>query len=778
MKNILYLLLFPFVLCSQVNFSEHISPIIYNNCTECHRDGGSGPMQFTSYDEVASLGVMIKYVTQSGYMPPWHSDTEYSTFLGERGLTDSEKQLISDWVDGGMTQGDPSLEVQIPEFTEGSVIGVPDAVFTMEEEYLIAGNNQDDYRVFVFSTNFPEDKYLRSIEIMPGNLAAVHHVLVNIDTTGDCADLDTSTPEYGYACESGFCVGSIPQLSSGYTPGMHPPLWNNDIGLVLPAGADIAIQVHYAPSSIDQYDQSSVNLFFKDEPVEREVEVETIIDVQLEIPANEIYTHYQSFEIPFDMSLISILPHMHLIGKSWLIYAENDGDTIPIISIPDWDFNWQTFYQPPYMLKLPEGYILHAYATYDNTSSNPTNPNSPPEDMFWCDYTTCEMFFLPFSYVPYEEGDENIYLGDEDDFGCTDPAACNYNIDAIIDDATCGILDDCGACQIPCCFDISTSICNYSVSEQDCQNYWADINIVSDSNQNIFWNTSCSFGCTDPDACNYDDSIMPGGFDDGSCIYAEEYYDCDGNCLNDLDEDGICDEVECFTVLCTEWAECILGDCICVNDINDNGICDEEEQEDCSNLSILSIYQNNATQFIVNVSNASWDNIFSYPGFILFNSLGDTIAIENANYYGIVEESVHYLEIQENAVITTDVSLQLYTYFYDYLQCEWSNLVILDNCELDPEPGYCDAAILIYYFNQNNNQCTEAWWGGCNGVVPFWTLEDCQEACGSIGIDTFVGDKKPVIKLDILGRVMSLEKDFIITIYDDGSIEKELNFDK
>ena len=73
------------------------------------------------------------------------------------------------------------------------------------------------------------------------------------------------------------------------------------------------------------------------------------------------------------MSLISILPHMHLIGKSWLVYAENNGDTIPIISIPDWDFNWQNFYQPEYMLKLPQGYTLHAYAVYDNTSSNTLN---------------------------------------------------------------------------------------------------------------------------------------------------------------------------------------------------------------------------------------------------------------------------------------------------------------------------------------------------------------------------------------------------------------------
>ena len=774
MKNIVYILFFPVVLFSQVNFSEDVSSIIYNNCTECHRVGQSGPMPFTSYEEVASLGMMIKYVTQSGYMPPWHADPDYSNFIGERVLSEDDKQLISDWVDGGMIQGDPTLEASIPDFPEGSAIGDPDFVLTMSEEYLIEGNNQDDYRVFVFSTNFPEDKYLKSIEIIPGNLEAVHHTLISIDNSGEMAALDASTPEYGYECESGFCTGAIPQFAAGYTPGMIAPIWNNDIGMLLPAGADIAIQMHYAPSSIDQYDQSSVNLFFKEEEVEREIEVLTLLDTELEIPANQIYTHYNSYYVNFDMSIISVLPHMHLIGKSWLIYAENDGDTIPIISIPDWDFNWQTFYQPEYMLKLPEGYTIHAYATYDNTASNPTNPNSPPQNMYWCDYTTCEMFFLPFAYVPYQEGDENIYLGNSDDLGCTDTSACNYNPNSTIDDGTCGVLDDCGVCHTPCCFNLSTQICDYSVSEQDCQNFWADYSIVSDPNQNIFWNTSCLSGCTDPVACNYDATILPGGFDDGSCVYPEAYYDCFGECLNDVDNDGICDELECTAVLCEDGYECILGDCICINDINANGICDEDEQQDCSNLEITSIYQSGPSQFIVNVTNNSWDDVFSYPGFVLFNSFGDTLAIENVNYYALVNESTHYLEIQDDVILTEDVSLELFTDFYDFIQCQWDDLVIIQNCDLLPEVGPCDAAIPIYYFNQENNQCEEFLWGGCNGIVPFMTLEDCQNSCTNVNLHSISLTHEIVAIVDLLGREISNQTfGHVIVIYKSGRVEKQ-----
>ena len=251
-------------------------------------------MSFTNYLEVAAFGNMINYVTAIDYMPPWHADTEYSSFLGERGLTDDEKNLINEWVTNGMPQGDPLLEAQIPNFPEGSAVGIPDAVFTMEEEYLI----EEVIKMiieFLFLKQIPEDKYLKSIEIIPGNYTAVHHVLINIDD-GACAAIDATTPEYGYECESGFCTGEIPQISAGYTPEWFP-VWNNDVGMLLPAGADISIQMHYAPSPIDQYDQSTVNLFFKEQPVLREIQVETIVDTQLFIPANELYEHYVSFEI-------------------------------------------------------------------------------------------------------------------------------------------------------------------------------------------------------------------------------------------------------------------------------------------------------------------------------------------------------------------------------------------------------------------------------------------------------------------------------------------------
>ena len=56
-------------------------------------------------------------------------------------------------------------------------------------------------------------------------------------------------------------------------------------------------------------------------------------------------------------------------------------------------------------------------------------------------------------------------------------------------------------------------------------------------------------------------------------------------------------------------------------------------------------------------------------------------------------------------------------------------------CELEPDPGPCFAAIPAYYFNQDSQSCAEFIYGGCAGVVPFWTLEECESECESDGFN-------------------------------------------
>ncbi|NUO02153.1 MAG: T9SS type A sorting domain-containing protein [Saprospiraceae bacterium] len=425
-----YLLLSFFALFSlslsaqTVNFSEHIAPIVYKHCTGCHRPGEVGPMPLTNYQQISVWGPMIKYVTGIRYMPPWKADPEFQHYLRENTLTDEEIQQIADWVDNGKPQGDPALEPPLPIFPEGSQVGTPDLVLSFAETHVHPGNGIDEYRYFVLPTGLTESRDLVALEIRPGNRRVVHHTLVWTDTTGTAAAKDAATPEYGYVAESGIGIGgnleTFQNQLPGYVPGQRPPVMTNGMAMRLPANADLLLQMHYAPTPVDEPDSSSVLLFFADEPAQRYVKnkimlplANTLTNGPFIIPANQTREFHGRWTVPEDISVIGIAPHMHLLGTHWRVFAVTpSNDTINLIRINEWDFNWQGSYSFRNPQVLPQGTVVNAYAGYDNTANNPANPNSPPQWITWGEGTSDEMYYLPISYVSYQPGDENLELDD------------------------------------------------------------------------------------------------------------------------------------------------------------------------------------------------------------------------------------------------------------------------------------------------------------------------------------------------------------------------------
>lgn len=407
-----------------VTFHADVAPIIYAHCTECHRVGEIGPMPLTTYDEVFVYGEFIEYVTATDYMPPWTPDDTYSHFVGERVLTDDEKATLSAWVAAGKPEGNPADNPGIPSFPEGSQIGAPDMVMPMAEPYTHGGDMTDQYQVFVLPADPDNDLAIRALEVRPGNRTVSHHAILGLDVTGTAVNLDAQDPEPGYESFGGFGFSAESNFFGAWVPGALTLEYPPGIGRVIPAGADLLLQMHYGPSPIEETDLTEVNVFFAEEPIEREVETGIMgpqhLDQFFFLPANQERTFHGTMDVAADLSLLSVAPHCHLIGVSWEVYATspNNQDTIPLISIPSWDFNWQGFFTFPTLTKIPAGYTLHGIASYDNTSANPFNPNDPPQNVTFGEGTTDEMFFVFFDYVLYEEGDELIALGPSDDVPC------------------------------------------------------------------------------------------------------------------------------------------------------------------------------------------------------------------------------------------------------------------------------------------------------------------------------------------------------------------------
>ncbi|MCX6140548.1 MAG: T9SS type A sorting domain-containing protein [Candidatus Kapabacteria bacterium] len=397
-------------------WSNDVATIVYSKCTPCHRTGEIAPFTLESYDDAANRSGSIKRVVQSRIMPPWPPAAGHGDFMGNRSLSDAEISTISAWVDAGAPSGDLDKAPKPPTFPSGSQLGTPDLVLEMSETWHIKGNNKDVYRFFVLPTNLLEGKDVSAVEFRPGNASVVHHVLYFLDTSGVARQKDAADTAPGYA---GFGDPGFETASSflGWVPGAQQRFFPPEIGVKFYKNSDLVIQVHYAPSESDQTDKSHVNVFFHKTPATRLVQEFALSPAFLipgqnfVIPANTSKTFTTKLAVPFDISLIGIAPHMHLLGQNARAYAVSaTNDTTNLVKIDDWDFHWQGGYAYRNPVKISRGSTLYYVAEYDNTTSNRENPNSPPKTVRWGESTTDEMLLCYFHWIAYLQGDESLNM--------------------------------------------------------------------------------------------------------------------------------------------------------------------------------------------------------------------------------------------------------------------------------------------------------------------------------------------------------------------------------
>jgi hypothetical protein len=394
-------------------FYQDIEPILANNCASCHQPGKSAPFSLLTYEDVSKRGEFIANVTASRYMPPWKADVAFQSYKNERALSDQEIKLIGDWVTAGMPKG-KKKKGQSTVTTIG-VNHAPDLSIKMPSPYIITSEGKDDYRFFNIPTNLPEDKFITRIEFIPGNARLVHHSRLMTDTSHKVRainGLSANDPDIGE-------FEKYPPLDKflyGWVPGNFPISFPAGTGKKLHKDTDIILNIHYSPNRrSNQIDQSTINFYFARGPVDREVyslaiAEESISNPPFEIRANEKKTFYSSFgPIPVDISAIGVLPHMHYLGKTFKAFAITPNDSaIHLIKIDSWDFKWQDTYQFSQLLQIPKGSVIIMEATFDNTSSNPSNPSIPPKDVTYGWNSSSEMMDLVLYYMLYRAGDEQI----------------------------------------------------------------------------------------------------------------------------------------------------------------------------------------------------------------------------------------------------------------------------------------------------------------------------------------------------------------------------------
>jgi hypothetical protein len=406
-------------------FSKDVAPILYKNCTVCHRPGEIGPFSLLTYAEARPWVKAIATQVTNGTMPPWHADPAYSSFANDRRLTAAEKDTILKWVAAGAPEGNRSDLPAAPVYPSGWAIGQPDAVFQMTEAYPVPANGTIDYKHFEVPTNTTEDKWIQAFELKPEARAVVHHIIVYArpprrpqpaaaaPATPPAPGAPRPAPPFAMApgmntppdhrttAAKGAVANDRPMpkeglgiFVGGFAPGQAVRVFHEGTAMRLPAGSTLIFQVHYTAGGKPVTDQSRIAFVWAKTPPRREVMTLPLVNGNFTLPAGTPNTQVDA-QMTFnqDATLWSVLPHTHVRGREWKVEVTYpDGRKEIVLAVPKYDFNWQTDYVFKEPLKLPKGTTLKTMAWYDNSSANKSNPD-PSVDVHWGEQTWEEMQF-------------------------------------------------------------------------------------------------------------------------------------------------------------------------------------------------------------------------------------------------------------------------------------------------------------------------------------------------------------------------------------------------
>jgi peroxiredoxin/mono/diheme cytochrome c family protein len=379
----------------RVAYAKHISRILQKNCQECHRPGQIGPMSLLSYDEALAWSDTIREVVGEGRMPPWHADPRYGKFSNDRSLSQEDKEALLGWIDDGTPRGEDKDLPPPRRFPKDWSIGKPDVVLSMPRAYEVPAKSPKGgipYRYFTVDPGFKEDCWVQRAEARPGATAVVHHIVVFIQRRGELFN-----PEAPGAVLCGTAPGDMPlDLPEG-------------LAKKVPAGARLIFQMHYTPNGKAQSDQSSVALIFAKKPPRHRVLTLPVYSTRFITRLDKIPPGADNYKIESehvfeeDAHLLHFMPHMHLRGKDFryeAIYPGGKKETL--LSVPRYDFGWQSVYRLTESLPMPKGTKLHCIAHFDNSAKNPNNPD-PAKSVYWGDQTWEEMMI---GWIDYYQDNE------------------------------------------------------------------------------------------------------------------------------------------------------------------------------------------------------------------------------------------------------------------------------------------------------------------------------------------------------------------------------------
>ncbi len=403
----------------EVTYTRDIAPIIFHSCSTCHRPGEAAPFSLLTYSDARRHARQIAEVTQSHGMPPWLPEPQKLKFADELRLPEAQIDLIQRWVQQGSLEGNPADLPPQPKFVEGWRLGKPDLILTAEKPLILPPQGTDTYWNFIFRLPIKQTRWMKAIEIRPGDKRYVHHANILVDRAGSSRKREAQPG-------AGFGGMEIRIESQVFDPDSHLLFWKpgtvpyvepQGMALRLDKGTDLILNTHLQPSGKPEVIQPSIGLYFTSHPATKfPMLLQLENDLKLDIPAGEKnFLVTDDFTLPIDVDLLAIYPHAHYLGKDIQAFATlPDGTGETLIHIPHWNLNWQAVYRYAEPVRLPKGTTVSLRYIYDNSEDNPLNPNHPPVRVMGGNRSTDEMCHLWLQVLPVNfdpaQGDPRMAL--------------------------------------------------------------------------------------------------------------------------------------------------------------------------------------------------------------------------------------------------------------------------------------------------------------------------------------------------------------------------------
>ena len=396
---------------SKITFYRNIAPIVYRECAPCHRPDESAPFSLLTYEDFKRRAAQIADVTKRRYMPPWQPEKGYGDFAEERRLSDAQIRLIQEWVEQGALPGPAAHAPAAPTFKSEWQLGTPDLILHVAQPYQLAADGTEVFWNFVIPVPITATRWVKAMEVRPGNPRVFHHANVIIDRSRSSQrheekagagfpGMDLTVQEDTFDPDSHFL---------SWKPGSEPVVEPEGMAWRADPGMDLVLNVHLRPSGKPETINPMLGLYFTDKPQTKfpmlvQLEHDGAIDIP---PGIHDFLITDNFRTPMDLSVLAVYPHAHYLATLMEGYATlPDGTRKWLIRIPKWDLNWQGVYRAKEPIFLPSGTVISMRYHYDNSSDNVRNPSNPPKHVAAGNSATDEMGHLWLQVLPVAQGDQ------------------------------------------------------------------------------------------------------------------------------------------------------------------------------------------------------------------------------------------------------------------------------------------------------------------------------------------------------------------------------------